>query len=81
MRAAAIHYHAQKCGDLVVWTIFDHPADHPTQFVARPFIGVRPLLAHLAHKDLGTLRALLPAGLTRLERSPKDDPKIIETWI
>lgn len=34
----------------------------------------------LENEDLDELRALLPPGLSKLERVPTDDPSIIESW-
>jgi len=31
-------------------------------------------------ESLQAARALVPAGMVRLERSPGDDPTIVETW-
>ena len=76
---------AQSLGQLLIWTIYDHPADYPEWFVARPLI-IRPKTAgpvpmHLIAKDLDTLRTLLPDGLTRLGRQTDDDPVILEVWV
>lgn len=79
--AQKIQNKARKCGDLVIWVIYDHPSDFPQYFVARPFIGERALLVHLCHKDLALLRHRLPGGVFPLNRSPGDDPKILETWL
>ena len=79
--AQKIQNRARKCGDLVIWVIYDHPQDFPDLFVCRPFIGERPLLVHLCHKDLALLRHRLPNGVFPLNRFADDDPAILETWI
>lgn len=64
-----------------IWTVYDNPVDMPGRFVARKWRMDRPTAELLQDKSLVALRAKLPNGLTRLERSPQDDPKIVEVWI
>jgi hypothetical protein len=75
---------AQSLGQLLIWTIYDHPLDYPDWFVARPHV-IRPktsaLPMHLIATKLEGLRALLPDGLTRMDRQPTDDPFIVEVWV
>lgn len=83
--AAQVQGAAQSLGQLLIWTIYDHPLDFPDCFVARPQI-IRPKTSgpmpmHLMAKELDALRALLPDGLTCLKRDPSDDPFIIEVWV
>ena len=70
---------------LPIWTIFDHPRDYPNAFVARRFDvtrkGIEITADVILAASLEELRGMLPMGLTRLERSPGDDPNIIESWI
>jgi hypothetical protein len=71
---------------LAMWTIYDHPTDHPTAFIARKWMvdesGPHPTTDALISNVLGDLRSALRAmGLTVLTRSPDDDPKIVETWL
>jgi hypothetical protein len=83
--AQMVHLSAASLGQLLIWTIYDHPADYPDWYVARPSIirpkTAGPLPMHLMAKDLETLRAMLPDGLARLNRSEGDDPCIIEVWV
>lgn len=66
---------------LPIWTVYDHPRDFPGAFVARLSILDKPT-AKLLHSDtLEGLRAQLPNGLTCLQRSPSDDPVIVECWL
>jgi hypothetical protein len=70
---------------LSMWTIYDHPRDHPEVFVARRW-EVRdeptPTSELMISGDLEYIREQMRArGLYCLERSPDDDPKIIETWL
>lgn len=64
-----------------LWTIYDSPIDLPGRFVARKWVLDQPTNDLLQDKTLDGLRAKLPRGLSRLERSPQDDPKIVEIWI
>ena len=71
---------------LSIWTVYDHPSDHPDIFVARRWIvgegGHRPTMETIGSTDLERLRDELEArGLVCLPREPGDDPKIIENWI
>lgn len=66
---------------LELWTVYDSPNDLPGRFVARKWLLDQPTSELLQDKTLDELRVKLPPGLTRLERSPQDDPKIVETWI
>jgi hypothetical protein len=71
---------------LSVWTVYDHPRDHPDSFVARR----HEVLAGgttVATPDavfaptLEEVRAKLPRDLVPIARSPGDDPVIVESWI
>jgi len=66
---------------LEIWTIYDSPIDLPGRFVARKWVLDRPTDKLLQDRTLEGLREKLPQGLVRLDRSPQDDPKIIETWV
>jgi hypothetical protein len=67
---------------LTLWTIYDHPRDHPDMFVARKFIYDRPTMSTLMSGDLERLRDTLRGmGLVCINRDPSDDPKIVETWL
>lgn len=72
--------------NLTIWTVFDHPADDPEVFVARAFkiAGPAPqptqrvLRAHTLDE---IRRELAGMGLVALQRSPEDDPTIVESWL
>lgn len=70
-----------------MWTVYDHPIDHPAFFVARKteiVVGQfepRKTDAVLFASTLEELRAKLPRGLTSLARFPNDDRKIVEVWL
>lgn len=82
-QAILLHNEAMGRADLLLWTIFRSPLDHPGKFVARPYSvrGAGPLAVHLLAEDLAGIRALVPPGLVQLDRDPGDDPVIVETWL
>lgn len=53
--------------------------DLPGRFIARKWVLDQPTNELLPDKTLDGLRGKLPQGLARLDRSPQDDPKVIET--
>ena len=71
-----------KDRELDIWTVYDHPSDFPTMFVARRFVLDKPTGQIFASKTLEGLRELLAGcGLYRIPRSPEDDPVIVECWL
>jgi hypothetical protein len=72
---------------LIMWTVYDRPADYPNSFVARKFEvssggELRPTADMIVAPDLGNIRRVLAnRGLTCITRSLDDDPKIVETWL
>lgn len=71
---------------LAMWTVYDHPKDHPDVFVARRFElqdgTMTPTGAVQQHQDLAQLRLDMRAsGLFCLKRAPSDDPVIVEVWL
>ena len=74
---------------LFMWTVYDHPADHPDFYVARLFKadGGRAYVStseYLLSPDLITLREALVVekGMSvRLDRQPGDNPVIVEVWL
>lgn len=68
---------------LPMWTIYDHPADYPRHFVVRSYLvgreGEGGSRVHLAD-SLEEARAFVPPGLFCMERSPEDEPQVVETW-
>lgn len=72
--------------DLAIWTVYDHPLDYPDKFVARKSLissdGVKQTSTVIWSPDLEVVRETLARdGLVCLERSPDDDPVIVECWI
>jgi hypothetical protein len=70
--------------NLVLFTVYDHPRDHPNSFVVRRYIVNNgesiPDEIRLADTLIGA-RDLLPPGVYNLGREPADDPVIVETWV
>lgn len=71
---------------LYMWTLYDHPTDMPELYVARKFeidsSGAHPTDDVIGFESIYVLRITLARrGLTCIARSPRDDPKIIESWI
>jgi len=70
---------------LTMWTVYDHPTDHPDSFVARRWTivpgGARPEQVTIVARALAPIRAWLDAtGFHRMPAMPGDDPVILETW-
>ena len=72
---------------MTTWTVYASPADFPNApYVVRGWlIGPGGQVADsgaLGFADtLDEARGMIPAGLYRMERSPDDDPVIVETWL
>jgi len=70
-----------------MWTIYDHPTDHPDFFVARRWVVPRggppiPTKDMVTGDTLESLRRLLrDFGLISIGRCATDDPVIVETWL
>jgi hypothetical protein len=66
---------------LSLWTIYDHPSDHPSAWVARRFDLDAPTDDVLVG-DVEVLRHYFQEqGLVCMMRDPSDDPVIVETWL
>jgi hypothetical protein len=71
---------------LEMWTVYDHPKDHPDSFVARRWT-IGPNLAiptddWIEETTLEELRErMIEAGRVCIRRSLEDDPAIVETWV
>ena len=69
-----------------MWTIYDHPRDFPDFYVARLFKvdaeGTRATVEVVLSSSLDEIRrSMCLLGLTCLNRSPEDDPLIVEVWL
>lgn len=68
-----------------MWTVYDHPIDMPSYYVARRHVITRgkhfPMTDVYYSTSLQTIRAeFVKRGLVCFARDASDDPKIIETW-
>lgn len=68
-----------------MWVVYDHPDDEPDSYVARLWLtlpGAAPTNIILKAPTVDSIRDhLVNLGFVRLERSPGDDAKIMESWI
>jgi len=65
-------------------SIYKSPKDYPRKYVARVF-DIRPGEVHatryvMISDDLEVLRAALPNGFSYIDKTPKDDPELVEVW-
>ena len=81
--AHEMHWGAQLVGDLWFWTVTYGTSDYPGRYCARAasMRSGETLRFVLLARSLETLRKVLPLGLTWTDRSPGDDPVILEVWI
>jgi hypothetical protein len=78
------NYDAVQRGRLSLWTLFDHPVDFPTTYVARRSeVAQTPVITtDFITGELDELRRyMMKAGLTCITRSPQDHPNIVEVWL
>lgn len=74
---------------LYAFTIYRDPKDYPGRFVVRRFkvtrTGSEPVPDPQPFAVVRSLqearRVIMPLQLIRLDRSPDDEPHIVETWI
>jgi hypothetical protein len=72
---------------LAMWTVYKNPSDYPDKYVARRFDvdgdGPKPSASIIIAESLEVLRETLEfeLHLSCLDRSPGDDPVIVETWL
>jgi hypothetical protein len=67
-----------------MWTVYYRPRDwQDAKYVVRVWYGERMTEEVAPFDDLTAARAAiaLAGGCARLERSPEDDPAILEVWI
>lgn len=70
---------------LSLWVIYDHPRDHPDNFVVRrqqvgPDGAIASTVFVLAD-SLEEARRFVPAGRVNIGRYEQDDPVIAEVWL
>ena len=66
-----------------MWTIYDHPRDHPDSFVVRLWWGETPEPDAHPYPTLVQAREHVAehGGCFRIPREPNDDPAVLETWL
>jgi len=71
---------------LIVYAVFDHPMDYPTEFIVRRQLvypgrfTIEPdVWCHA--QSLEAARASIPSGLVRLPHQPQDPPFLTESWL
>ena len=71
----------EQCKVFPVFTVFNSPKDFPGKYVVRIFDGKTPLRLITIRDTLEEARKTIPPMFMRTDRSEKDDPIIVETWI
>ena len=66
---------------LAIWTIYDHPLDYSSGFIARKFELDQPTSETVTGTTLQGVREQLPLGLTRIARDNMDHPSVVESWL
>lgn len=62
-------------------TIYRHPLDYPQKYVARLFDLTNPTNVCMIGDSFEELASRKPHTMVRFDRSPDDDPKIVEAWL
>jgi hypothetical protein len=68
-----------------LWSVYDHPADHPDGYAVRKILveadGLLPAEWQLFRSLQEARAALARRGLIRVPRAEEDDPALVETWL
>ncbi|WP_448167720.1 hypothetical protein [Burkholderia ambifaria] len=71
-----------------MWVIYERPSDYPNGYVARRCYAKSDGGVLVSHREFFTgdtleeVRAhLKPFGLYRIDRDPRDEAQIVETWL
>jgi hypothetical protein len=67
--------------DLSMWVIYEDTPEFPNQYVARCYRLDVATGDFVVGDTMNDVRAKLPPGLMRLERSAHDHPQVRESWI
>lgn len=67
--------------DTSMWIVYEEPPAFPNQYVARRYRSYVETGEYVVGDTLTDVRAKLPPGLMRIERSSHDDPMVRESWI
>lgn len=63
------------------FTVFYNPRDFPGKYVVRLFDGKAPTRLMTVKDTLEAAHSSIPPMFYRVDRSPEDDPVIVETWL
>ncbi|MCE7797886.1 hypothetical protein LWE61_15150 [Sphingobium sufflavum] len=70
---------------LSMWVVTENPSDFPGKFVARLWFVTAGAMATTEYYHVSAtlegVRELLPPGLACIQRSPGDEPTIVEIWL
>ncbi len=68
-----------------IFTVYFNPTDFPGKYVVRLFDGDKPLRLITVNDTLEKARETIPQGppfgFRKVDRSPKDNIVIVETWL
>jgi hypothetical protein len=67
--------------DMSMWVIYEDTPEFPNQYVARRYELDVDTGDFVVGDTMNDVRAKLPKGLMRLERSAHDHPQVRESWI
>jgi hypothetical protein len=81
-------YQGEPVPPLVMWTVYKHPNDYPTEYVARKFViaedfckSSKESIRSRSLRDVRNLLRSLYPGLIQLKRPPDDEPDVVEIWL
>ena len=65
-----------------LYCVYENPSDYLGKYVVRKWFNNQPkLIPEALGDDLEKVRQVIPKHFIKLDRSPDDDPVILETWI
>lgn len=72
--------------DLIMWVVYEKIPPYPSNYQARAFTITAEGRQATGQHAVGSLELVrnylgVHLGLTRLNRSPEDDPSVVETWL
>lgn len=74
----------RKISNLPMISIYFDPKDYPGKYVARVFdisVGKVNATRYIMLSDnLEDLRSAMPTNFTHMDKSPNDDPQLLEVW-
>ena len=75
-----VNWH-EKLKIFPVFTVYKNVRDFPGKYGVRLFDGTRPMRLITIRDTLDEARATIPEGFYCVQKSPDDDPVIVETWL